>query len=158
MASERGQSIISYAYTSNKNGTGRQSCYRLHISEKNKHNRMFLGFQRQLMTPLHCCVWKTCILNPKVLSKMLASGAHTVSSSIKGSLSNPRESQCDLLNNTVAWNCIDFVNPSSAISWLRWPWVHHLSLQSFYFCVKMETLTVTSFLKNLTIYWLRCLR
>lgn len=109
MASKRGQNIISYAYTFNKNGTGRQSCYHLHLSEKNKHNRTWQNFQHQLMRPMHCSVWEMYILSLKVLSKILTSVVNTVLSPIKGSLSNPRGSQCDLLDNTVAWNCTDLL-------------------------------------------------
>lgn len=77
------------------------------FQKKIKHNRIFQDFQGQLVTPLHCRVWETCILSPEVLSKILASVVNIVLSPVEGSLSNPRGSQCDLVDNTVAWNYTD---------------------------------------------------
>lgn len=84
-----------------------------------KHNRIFQDFQGQLVTPLHCRVWETCILSPKVLSKILASVVNTVWSPVEGSLSNPRGSQCDLVDNTVAWNYTDLppIPASLLVDW-----------------------------------------
>lgn len=59
------------------------------------------------MTPVHCCIYETCILRPKVLSKILAAVVIAVLSPTEGSLSNLRGSQCHLLDNVVAWNCAD---------------------------------------------------
>jgi len=108
MASKTGRSIISYAYIFNKNETGRQGCYSLNLSGRIKHNRVFQDFRGQLMTPFCCSVWETCTLSPNVLSKILASVVNTALPPIRGSHSNLRGSQRDLLDNTVSWNCTDF--------------------------------------------------
>lgn len=94
------------------------------------------------------------ILSPKVLSKILVSIVNTVLSPIKGSLSNPGGSQYSLLDNTAAWNCTDLplIPALLLVDWDDLEYIISLR-KAFIPHMKMETLTVTSFLKNLKIYW-----